>query len=190
MAVANLTKWLLRLIVIKRLSCWPTPPAAERQILGAIDYQANDVVLHSDVSMMPARRRAWASWNYRIPQEPQARALLTYDMNRLQGIHSKQPLLVTLNSEGRINPSKVHGRFELAHPVFNTRTRLRLRGFITLSTAGAVPTTWGRTGAMAFMKMACAVHSWLAMQLRKFGTDGEWVLRGLCEALPAAACAA
>ena len=95
------------------------PSAAERQILGAIGYQANDVVLHSDVSMMPARRRAWASWNYRIPQEPQARALLTYDMNRLQGIHSKQPLLVTLNSEGRINPSKVHGRFELAHPVFN-----------------------------------------------------------------------
>ena len=95
------------------------PSAEEEKILGSIRYQPNDVVLHSDTSLMPSSPDAWACWNYRIPAEPQSRALLTYDMNRLQGIQSKKPLLVTLNDGGRIQPEQIHGRYRLSHPVFN-----------------------------------------------------------------------
>ena len=95
------------------------PSPEEETILGAIRYQPNDVVLHSDTSLMPSSPDAWACWNYRIPAESQSRALLTYDMNRLQGIQSTKPLLVTLNDEGRIKPEQVHGRYCLSHPVFN-----------------------------------------------------------------------
>ena len=97
------------------------PSVDEKDILGAIRYQPNDVVLHSDTSLMPASPHAWACWNYRIPREDQGRALLTYDMNRLQGIPSSQPLLVTLNDEGRIDADQVRGRFILDHPVFDQK---------------------------------------------------------------------
>jgi len=93
----------------------------EHDVLGAIEYQNNRVTLHSDASLMPVRRAAWASWNYRIPAEPGAGLALTYDMNRLQGIASKAPLLVSLNSDHRIDPDLVLGRFEYQHPVFNGR---------------------------------------------------------------------
>ena len=93
----------------------------EKEVLGAIRYQPNDVVLHSDTKLMPTSPHAWACWNYRIPREYQGRALLTYDMNRLQGIESTKPLLVTLNDEGRIHPDEVLGRFVLSHPVFDQK---------------------------------------------------------------------
>ena len=69
---------------------------AEREILGAFAYQRNETVLHVDPSLLPRCRRAWASWNYRIPQEEGQPVVLTYNLNRLQGHVSPDPICVTL----------------------------------------------------------------------------------------------
>jgi predicted NAD/FAD-binding protein len=94
----------------------------ESSILGDIEYQPNETALHSDATVMPSRTDAWASWNYRIPASSQGSVTVTYDMNRLQGIRSDKPLLVTLNCNARIDPSKVLRRFTYHHPVYTTRT--------------------------------------------------------------------
>jgi predicted NAD/FAD-binding protein len=97
----------------------PDASGAERRILGAIRYQPNEAILHTDESLLPRRRRAWASWNYRIPRERRERALVTYHMNRLQGLRSRHEILVTLNGGDRIDPARVLGRFAYHHPVFD-----------------------------------------------------------------------
>jgi predicted NAD/FAD-binding protein len=93
------------------------PSEVERRVLGAIAYQENEVVLHSDESLLPRRAGARASWNSCVPAEPQRRALVTYDMNRLQGIASRRRFLVTLNPAGRIAPERVLARWTARHPV-------------------------------------------------------------------------
>lgn len=95
------------------------PSDREREILGALRFQANDVVLHQDQSLMPKRRRAWASWNYHVPRDPAAVATLTYDMNLLQGLDSKRHFLVTLNQTGAVDPTLRHARFTYHHPVLD-----------------------------------------------------------------------
>ncbi len=92
----------------------------EREVLGAFPYGMNDAVLHVDTSVLPRRRRAWSSWNYRIPAEPVARPTVTYDMNVLQGIRSQHVFCVSLNETDAIDPDKVLGRYRYAHPVFTT----------------------------------------------------------------------
>jgi predicted NAD/FAD-binding protein len=94
----------------------------ETEVLGGIAYQANEVVLHTDAAMMPRRRAAWASWNYRVVGDERDGAVLTYDMNRLQSIESSEPLLVSLNCSDRIDPSKVLRRFQYHHPVYDAAT--------------------------------------------------------------------
>lgn len=94
----------------------------ESNILGEIEYQPNQTALHTDATVMPSRTDAWASWNYRIPASSQGSVAVTYDMNRLQGIRSDKSLLVTLNCDDRIDPSKVLRRFTYHHPVYTTRT--------------------------------------------------------------------
>jgi predicted NAD/FAD-binding protein len=96
-----------------------TPDEAERQILGAIRYQPNEVVLHTDTRLLPRNRRAWASWNYRMPMVPCRSATLTYNMNRLQGIDAPETFCVTLNQTGEIAPSRVLGKFIYDHPLLN-----------------------------------------------------------------------
>ncbi len=76
-------------------------------------------MLHTDASLMPRSRNAWASWNYRVPREARERVLVTYDMNRLQGLASRHRFLVTLNPAGRIDPGHVLRRFVYDHPVFD-----------------------------------------------------------------------
>ena len=95
----------------------PTPE--EKEVLGAIRYQRNDVVLHTDDRFLPRERRARAAWNYHVPPEPTSAATVTYDMNALQGIDAPVSFLVTLNSTEAIDPEKVLGRFEYAHPIFD-----------------------------------------------------------------------
>ena len=80
----------------------PTP--AERAVLGAIPYQRNEAVLHTDASLMPRRRSAWASWNYHLTERPTGRTMVTYDMNRLQSLEADRDLLVTLNRTEAIDP--------------------------------------------------------------------------------------
>lgn len=97
------------------------PTTQEREILGALPYQDNDVVLHTDTALMPRNRRAWASWNYHLSETPGAHATLTYDMNRLQGLEANERFLVTLNATGRIDPAKILRRFQYAHPVYTAQ---------------------------------------------------------------------
>jgi len=95
------------------------PSELERKVLGAIRYQENEVVLHTDSSVMPRLRRAWASWNSRIPREPRDRVSVSYHMNRLQGIRSPRDFFVTLNGVDQIRASRVLARFVCHHPVFD-----------------------------------------------------------------------
>lgn len=90
----------------------------EHEILGALPYQDNEAVLHTDASLLPRRRRAWASWNYHLMDEPQDRATVTYHMNRLQSLRAERELCVTLNRTDAIDPAKVIRTIDYAHPVF------------------------------------------------------------------------
>lgn len=100
------------------LSLLVQPTAVEREILGAIPYQSNDVVLHTDTRMLPKSRKTWSSWNYMLGQQSD-RAVVTYNMNILQGITAPETFCVTLNNTAAINPHKIIGRFEYDHPVFS-----------------------------------------------------------------------
>ena len=90
----------------------------ERELLGALPYQANDVVLHSDESVLPRRRAAWGSWNYRIPADRDASAVVSYNMNMLQSLRAEQTFCVSLNAGELIRPERVHRRFSYRHPVY------------------------------------------------------------------------
>ncbi|TWU27479.1 NAD(P)/FAD-dependent oxidoreductase [Bythopirellula polymerisocia] len=91
----------------------------ERIILSAILYQQNSAVLHTDVSWLPSRKTAWASWNYRISDSETQRTCVTYDLTRLQRIDSPQRILLTLNPHRRIPKSKFLREFAYSHPIFN-----------------------------------------------------------------------
>ena len=97
------------------------PSPAERAVLGAIRYQPNDVLLHTDVRVLPRRRRAWASWNYHILPGERAGAAVTYHMNRLQGLRAPAELCVTLNAAELVDPARVLARFAYDHPVLDQR---------------------------------------------------------------------
>jgi predicted NAD/FAD-binding protein len=109
----------------------PTP--AEREVLGAIAYQPNQAVLHTDASLLPRRRLAWAAWNYHvlpqagadaggaIPANDQghsAPAMLTYNMNILQGLRSRHTFCVTLNRTEAIDPRKIIRTVDYEHPLY------------------------------------------------------------------------
>lgn len=91
---------------------------AEKDILGALPYQANDVVLHTDTRLLPRNPKTWSSWNYRLGVDD-SRAVLTYNMNILQGINAPETFCVTLNDTASINPHRILGRFTYDHPVFS-----------------------------------------------------------------------
>jgi uncharacterized protein len=95
--------------------------AQERKLLGDIRYEQNHAILHTDQTMMPKRRRAWASWNY-ISESGDADTrlvCLTYWMNRLQNIDEKLPVFVTLNPHREPRPDSVVARFDYEHPIFD-----------------------------------------------------------------------
>jgi predicted NAD/FAD-binding protein len=94
------------------------PRRSERDILGAIGYQPNRVILHTDTSVLPQRSRAWAAWNALIPREPGTACTVSYWMNLLQGIDSAAPLIVTLNPTRPLDPTKVLRSLHYAHPVY------------------------------------------------------------------------
>jgi predicted NAD/FAD-binding protein len=90
----------------------------EAEILGAMTFQENDVVLHTDASLMPKHPKAWASWNALKLSETQARCTVTYYMNLLQNLDAPEPLLVTLNCTDRIDPAKILQQRSYHHPVY------------------------------------------------------------------------
>ena len=94
------------------------PSPLERDILGAIRYQANEAILHTDRSLLPRRRRAWAAWNYHLLPTPADRVLVTYHMNTLQRLRASCDFCVTLNRPDAIDPAQVLKRITYHHPVF------------------------------------------------------------------------
>jgi predicted NAD/FAD-binding protein len=100
-----------------RLLADPLP--VEREVLGAIRYQRNEAVLHTDIRMLPRRRRAWAAWNYHVlPRSSAAPVAVSYNMNILQGLKTPSPLIVTLNRSDDIDPTCVLRRVTYHHPLF------------------------------------------------------------------------
>lgn len=95
------------------------PTRAERELLGAIRYQPNRAVLHTDAAVLPRSRRAWAAWNYEAGAGG-ADVCLHYLINRLQPLPWQQPVIVSLNPVRAIDPALVLGEFDYEHPVFDT----------------------------------------------------------------------
>jgi predicted NAD/FAD-binding protein len=91
---------------------------AEREVLAALPYQSNDVVLHTDDRLLPRRERCWAAWNYITSRNSASPAIVTYNMTMLQGLDTRTPLCVTLNATDRIGPSRIIRRFSYAHPLY------------------------------------------------------------------------
>ena len=120
--------------------------ADERDILGAIPYQRNEVVLHTDARLLPRQRKAWAAWNAHVPAEPDAPCTVSYCMNLLQGLQSPDPFVVTLNRSEAIDPAKVLRRITYHHPVYTPlsvaaqRRRAQIQGVNRTWFAGAY---WG-----------------------------------------------
>ncbi len=90
----------------------------EHDVLARFPYQPNEVVLHTDTRVLPARRKAWASWNYRVPARSRSNVTVSYNMNMLQGIESERTYCVSLNLSSEIDPSKVIRRIRYEHPLF------------------------------------------------------------------------
>lgn len=102
--------------------------SVEQDVLSAFPYSENLAVLHTDESVLPKRRRAWAAWNYHIAGDNRSRPTVTYNMNILQHIQSAQTFCVTLNSDEVIDPRKIVRQFRYSHPLFTTdRERMQKR---------------------------------------------------------------
>lgn len=113
---------------------------AERAALGAIKYQPNEAILHSDETMMPKNRKVWSSWSYVEPKGgPGEKIDLTYWMNSLQPIPQDDPLFVTLNSSRTIHPAKIHDVNTFHHPVYDLAA---LAAQSTLRSMNGTRNTW------------------------------------------------
>jgi len=138
----------------------------ELQVLSALPYADNEVILHTDSTLLPRRQRAWASWNYRLDGRGGAeRVSVTYAMNVLQRIDSPHVFCVTLNDSGSIEPTKVLARFRYAHPQFS------LAGQAAQARHAAISGAPGRT------------HFCGAYWRHGFHEDGVWSALRVAEAL-------
>jgi predicted NAD/FAD-binding protein len=100
------------------------PSPNEQHVLGSIRYQANRAVLHTDASVLPAKPKTWAAWNYEraaSDERESSRVCLHYLINRLQRIPFAQPVVVSLNPVQAIDPSTVVCEYDYAHPVFDMK---------------------------------------------------------------------
>lgn len=109
------------------------PTDRERQILGAMPYTDNQVVLHTDSHILPYNRRAWASWNYRLQEPGQGAAVLTYNMNMLQRLDAPETLCVSVNAREHLDESKIIGEYRYGHPVFNRASVAAQAGWSEIS---------------------------------------------------------
>ena len=104
------------------LSLLAQPTPQEQALLGAIRYHPNKAVLHTDTSVLPKKKLAWAAWNYERATDlglESSRVCLHYWINRLQPLPFSQDVVVSLNPVRAIDPSKVLGEYDYAHPVFD-----------------------------------------------------------------------
>lgn len=168
----------------------------EREMLGAIPYGPNIAVLHRDTSLLPKRSGARAAWCY-TRQDEDAAAAVTYDMNRLQGIDKKTPLLVTLNPGREPDPDLVFGRYEYDHPQFSAAGLAAQRIFNRIQ---GVRRTWFAGAWLGYGFHEDGLRSGLRAALRLGGEipwtfaegdvdGGRWGERREHTALPAIAAA-
>ncbi|MDA8561649.1 FAD-dependent oxidoreductase [Gammaproteobacteria bacterium] len=94
------------------------PNSEEANILSCFPYQDNHVALHTDTSVLPKNRRAWAGWNYRVDEGNKQSCRLSYNMNILQNIQSKTTYCVSVNQSDLIDKNKLIAEFTYAHPVY------------------------------------------------------------------------
>lgn len=104
------------------LSLLKDATAEEREVLGAIRYQRNEAILHTDESLMPTQRSAWAAWNYHISRDSTRHVAVTYNMNILQGLEANLQYLVTLNNDQNIDAGKIIRRVSYEHPVYSRQS--------------------------------------------------------------------
>ena len=120
------------------------PGEDERAVLSAVRYQSNRALLHTDTALMPARRRAWAAWNYLSDGQPGAPSVsVTYWLNRLQPLPFQTPVFVSLNPLTEPDPATLIREIQYAHPIFDSaagraqRRLKRLQGWRNTWFAGA-----------------------------------------------------
>jgi predicted NAD/FAD-binding protein len=99
------------------------PGLREREVLGALPYSENTTLLHTDESILPKARLAWAAWNYLIPKHDAGEVTVTYNMNILQSLQAPRSYLVSLGLEERIDPAKVLKRIVYHHPVYTVASQ-------------------------------------------------------------------
>ena len=123
---------VLALHADQALTALSDPAPEETALLGAWKYNSNHTVLHTDTSLLPAKQRLWASWNYlrRRKSAPTDPLSITYYMNRLQGLHTARHYMVTLNRSEQIKAESVIYQIDYTHPIYTSetvRTQERLR---------------------------------------------------------------
>lgn len=104
------------------LSMIEGPSNEEKEILGSIKYQENQITLHSDTGLLPSKRRAWASWNVMIDEKTSKQCTVSYYMNLLQSLETDTPVIVSLNMAERVNPDLVWKQLTYHHPVYTQAT--------------------------------------------------------------------
>jgi predicted NAD/FAD-binding protein len=110
------------------------PTEAEQAILGDMPYTENEVILHTDASILPKRKKAWAAWNYHIGQTPQDGVAVTYNMNLLQNYQTApETFCVSLNYQGAIDPSRIIKQFRYSHPLFSAQSQAAQARFHEIS---------------------------------------------------------
>ena len=171
------------------------PTALERQVLSAIPYQRNEAVVHTDRSVLPRRRLAWASWNcYRAPGSGRE-ASVTYNLNLLQHLQSPEPICVTLNPLRAPSRDKVISKLSFAHPFFSAGAFAAQDKVEELNASGnrfycGSWTGWGfhEDGLASGLKAAGSVREWAARpEIQAKFAYAQRNLRGLGQAYPAQA---
>ncbi|MEP6874398.1 MAG: FAD-dependent oxidoreductase [Burkholderiales bacterium] len=146
------------------------PSPAETAVLGAIRYHRNRAVLHTDASLLPTRRLAWAAWNYERATDDtrdQATVCLHYLLNRLQPLPFKTPLVASLNPAREPRTETIHAEFDYVHPVFDVAA---------IAAQQRLPELQGRH------------HTWFAGAWTRYGFHEDGLMSGLavCAGLRAA----
>ena len=114
-----------------------SPSVAEREVLGAFPYAANEVILHTDERLLPRRPLARAAWNYHLLADPREPVAVTYDMNVLQSMDAPVRFLVTLNNGAAIDEARVLRSFRYDHPVYSPAAVAAQRRHRELNGAGS-----------------------------------------------------
>ena len=113
------------------------PTQDQQRLLTPFQYQLNETLLHSDRSVMPKRRLAWASWNFKVEQSSHHRRATThYWMNALQGVSKRRNYFVSLNSSEQIDPKSVHYATNYEHPIFTLEAIRAQRELPSLNYSG------------------------------------------------------